>query len=311
MSSPEKKYRLLSYFDQISLNMLEEKDYLTEVSLRQAFKPFLENLLKEAELKKSVFSIVFMDLDHFKKINDKHGHLFGDEVLKYIGSILRLSFQDLPCKIFRYGGDEFLLVFPDRTCRETKKMIQLLKYNMLHRPILFKNKFFRITASYGIASYPLDAITADDLVKKSDVALYFSKHQGRNHITLASEVHRRRMINKLILLLELVFCAWLVWTTRADIANAWKLTETVIVQIKDKVLEKNYDKITLNSGVVLRGTIVQETHKTLTISQNTKHGPVAVFLQKSEISSKAYGSKTSSEKRFREYTLQSPNPHDE
>ncbi|MDD3295672.1 MAG: GGDEF domain-containing protein [Geobacteraceae bacterium] len=311
MNVPENKNRLISRFSEINLKILEEKDYLTEVSLRSAFKPFLEGLIKESESQKKTFSIVFMDLDHFKKINDKYGHLFGDEVLKYIGSSLRLSFEGIPCQIFRYGGDEFLLVLPDKTGQEAKKMVQLLKYNMMHRPILFKNKFFKITSSYGIASYPVDGTTVEDLIRKSDTALYFSKHQGRNYITLFNEIIRRRIIRHLIQALKLLLCAWLVWATRAEIAVSFKLTGTIISQMIDKTQEKNRDKVVLKNGSVVQGTIINETHKALTISYRTKDGPAAMFILKSEISSKTYGLKTSSRKRFEEYTRQSPNPHDE
>jgi diguanylate cyclase (GGDEF)-like protein len=311
MNFAEKKNLSQPTWRGVNLDVLEGKDYLTEVSLRASFRPFLKELIDAAESAKKNFAIVFMDLDRFKKFNDKYGHLFGDEILKYVGSSLRLSFQEVPCKIFRYGGDEFILVFPDKTAKEAQRMVQLLKYNMQRRPVLFKGRFFKITASYGIANYPSDGTTIDDLVKKSDVGLYFSKRQGRNYVTLAGEVRNRKVLNLAILIFSFVLYTILFLVGRPIIERYLDNAIAVINQINTNIQYKNLDTVTLKDGTVMRGEIAHETYRSLTLNRRTVHGILSMYLAKSEVMDKTYGLKTASRDRYEEYVRENPNPHNE
>ena len=124
--------------------MLEEaqKDFLTGFYLRESLKPFLEKLMLDSSIKKRHFSVALIDLDHFKRFNDKFGHNFGDEILKYAVSTIRLTFQGIQSYFFRYGGDEFIVVFPEKGPRETFNLIRKCSYNLNHRLFLYKNKFY-------------------------------------------------------------------------------------------------------------------------------------------------------------------------
>lgn len=307
-SSPKKAFSFSSW-DEISPSMFEEKDFLTEVFLRSSLEPFLQSLIQAAEKTGGNFSLVFMDLDRFKKINDKYGHLFGDDVLRYVGSSLRLSFQGIPCRIFRYGGDEFIIVFPHKVTREARQLVQILKHTLAHRPILFRNKLFKISASYGIATYPADATTVEDVLKKADMALYFSKHQGRNCVIAAGEVHGRRILNKVIISVCFILGVSLSWINQEPVIRFLRKSVWEINHFTETVRQKNSDKVVLKDGMVIYGEIVNETNHALTISYRANNEIVHLFLEKTKIREKTYGRKTSSRERFEEYLKRNPNPH--
>ncbi|MBF0386544.1 MAG: GGDEF domain-containing protein [Candidatus Omnitrophica bacterium] len=291
------------------MDVSPEKDYLTEVYLRAAFVPYLQGLILESEGAGKAFSLVFMDLDHFKKINDNYGHPFGDEVLKYIGSSLRLSFQGIPSRVFRYGGDEFILVFPGTIGREAQRLVQLLRSNLDRRPILYKNKLFKVTSSYGIASYPADGKTVEALLKQADIALYFSKHRGRNVVSQASEVPSRQVVHKTIVLTTLAMCllfAWVNWQfLRQNFQEAVRITSLMVEQVR----EIDLDMVLLNDGTIMRGKIQHETDRTLTIQYKTTDGLESFYAEKSEVKRKTYGLKTPKSRRYDETRRQNPNPH--
>lgn len=309
MPLPEKR-DISNPFLKITPEDFEEKDYLTEVFLRSGFNFYLENLILKTEKEQSSFSVAFIDLDRFKKFNDKYGHLFGDEVLKYIGSSLRLTFQGIPCKIFRYGGDEFVVIFPGKSASEAKRLVQLLKHNMSHRPVLYKGKFFKLTASYGIASYPNDGMTADNLVKRADMAQYISKSGGRNLVTLASDIKTRRIYRVLLFSLKLLTCILLLAFLQ-PIVTRWTQETMRILAFQLVAWDKDKDRIVLTDGRIFQGQINQETFSSLTLMRETKEGRISMYFEKSQIEEKIYGKKTHSKERFDAYLKEHPNPHHE
>lgn len=166
-----------------------EKDSLTKCYTRNALYPFLEKLRIEYCVAKKPFSLMLFDLNHFKVLNDKHGHLFGDEALKYFSSTLRLSLEgeftaSLADKfVFRFGGDEFIIVFPGRTAAQVYPIaVNILKI-IKNRNFLFMGRVFRMSFSGGIATFPNDAETMEKLIENADKAMYFSKKYGFSKIT--------------------------------------------------------------------------------------------------------------------------------
>src|SRR3989338_1580528 len=106
---------------------------------------------------KKPFSVLILDVDHFKSFNDKYGHLYGDEVLKYFSSSLRLDLEDEENVPFRFGGDEFIMVFPNKTPNDAYHLAIRLRKNIRTRSCLIKGKQVSVTFSGGVASYPADA----------------------------------------------------------------------------------------------------------------------------------------------------------
>ena len=164
-----------------------QKDFLTGFFLRNYLNEFLDYFPRDENKKTAAFSIALIDLDKFKKFNDTYGHDCGDEILKHVTNNFREVLKD-DCYYFRLGGDEFLIVFPNKSPKETYKLMRLCARSMVLRPFFYKNRFFKLAFSCGISTCPLDATRASDLLKKADEAMYYSKKCGRNRTTVASRI---------------------------------------------------------------------------------------------------------------------------
>jgi diguanylate cyclase (GGDEF)-like protein len=166
-----------------------EKDNLTKCYTRNALFPFLKKLKGEYGISKRCFSVMLLDLNHFKTMNDKHGHMFGDEALKYFSSTLRLSLEREPSDsvadkfVFRFGGDEFIIAFPGRNSSQVYPIAVGILKIIKDRNFLFMGNTFRMSFSAGIATYPDDADTVEGLIENADKAMYFSKKSGFSKIT--------------------------------------------------------------------------------------------------------------------------------
>jgi diguanylate cyclase (GGDEF)-like protein len=134
------------------------------------------------------FSVVFFDLDHFKQVNDTYGHLVGSKVLRETADIVKNCLRDIDVAT-RYGGDEFVLLLP-----ESDREAALIVTNRLRDAInahSFANEVdmdIRLTASFGIATYPLDATTKVDILRLADNAMYHVKETTRNGVATASDL---------------------------------------------------------------------------------------------------------------------------
>ena len=132
------------------------------------------------------FSVVFLDLDHFKAVNDTHGHLVGSRLLWLIGDLIR-SHLRLIDYAFRYGGDEFVLVLPQTPKDRALQVVQRLKELLTAKPFEAGDGILvNVTASFGIATYPEDGDTRKALIAGADQAMYAAKGRGRNRIDLAA-----------------------------------------------------------------------------------------------------------------------------
>lgn len=266
-------------------------DSLTGCFVRGALNPFLERLIIETRAKGESFSVALIDLDHFKKFNDKFGHIFGDEILKYATSTIRLTFFIDQCYFFRYGGDEFIGVFLGTELKEILHLSQQCNYNLLHRPFLRANKLYKITMSCGIACFPGDATTIEGLIKKADEAMYFSKRCGRNLVTLASRI-RYIKFRRIVLLITSVII--ILYSTLLFYQLSFKkIIQPVVRQIQNiKITTKpsSLDTVVLKSGVVLQGYIVNEDEDKITLNLYLDKGEGLTNFNKSEIAQIKYGS---------------------
>ena len=159
-----------------------DKDTITGLLLRRAFSEQLSAILAEAERINCNFSICLLDVDHFKKVNDNHGHLAGDRVLADLGQLLSRRFRVDDIR-GRWGGEEFILAFK----REKKETIHKAVDRVLEefRGLEFESDSgtkFNCSFSGGLATYPDDGETIFDLVQAADQRLYVAKENGRNQI---------------------------------------------------------------------------------------------------------------------------------
>jgi diguanylate cyclase (GGDEF)-like protein len=166
------------------LTRLAALDPLTEAYNRRTFIELAERELARARRYRQPMGLMFLDLDHFKMINDNHGHLAGDEVLRQIKKVAEscLRQQDV---FGRYGGEEFCVLVPDTDLAGTQVIAERLRQGIENSaPHLPGGKPLRITASIGVSAIPagLDAINFDNLIEYADLALYQAKKQGRNRV---------------------------------------------------------------------------------------------------------------------------------
>lgn len=131
---------------------------------------------------KTSVSLIFMDIDYFKRINDQYGHLIGSKVLVEMGQLLLKSLRSVDI-VARYGGDEFVIVLPQTTPSAAAVIAERMRKSIEQNTFLKKEGFaLKLTASFGVASYPESARSKEELIKIADEAMYSVKHQTRNAV---------------------------------------------------------------------------------------------------------------------------------
>ena len=161
-------------------NMLY-RDTLTGISNRLHLEILMERLLFDTYTKDHRFAMLFLDLDHFKHINDTLGHDIGDLLLQQIAHNINSVVR--PNDIFaRIGGDEFVIIFRDVDKIELLHILEQLMA-LIHQPWMINEYELSVTASIGVVRYPEDGTSTVDLMKSADIAMYKSKSRGRNNFT--------------------------------------------------------------------------------------------------------------------------------
>ena len=173
------------------------QDALTGLPNRLLFNDRLENTIKEAHRTGEMFSVLFVDLDRFKNINDSLGHSVGDQVLMAVAKRLRNSVRASDT-VARYAGDEFTMILRhiiqrDDVMRIAEKIVRVMEVPLT----LADGAELHITASIGVSFYPDDATSAERLLKHADVAMYSAKGMGRNnfqsYVAVPEESHQQRL----------------------------------------------------------------------------------------------------------------------
>jgi diguanylate cyclase (GGDEF)-like protein len=155
-------------------------DALTGLPNRRAADETLKRMVAQAGRTLSPLSAVLLDLDHFKQINDIHGHEQGDEVLAAVGSILAGCVRESDFAA-RFGGEEFLLLLPDTAREQAAVLAEKLRSAIAGARL----PIGQVTASLGVASFPEDGLDAEQLLRRADGALYLAKDHGRDRVELA------------------------------------------------------------------------------------------------------------------------------
>lgn len=156
-------------------------DFLTGILNRNAIYNILKKELSRAKRIESFVSIVMIDLDHFKSINDIHGHQTGDTVLKESANVIKESLRQYD-EVGRYGGEEFLVVLPNTNHNNALIIAERIRDSINNHPILIDNKTLSISASLGVSVINNNYDKLDEFINTSDKALYNAKKNGRNRI---------------------------------------------------------------------------------------------------------------------------------
>ncbi|SEE44604.1 GGDEF domain-containing protein [Pseudomonas anguilliseptica] len=159
------------------------RDPLTETGNRIAMQQTLKREVDIARRTLQPLSVLMVDIDHFKRINDTHGHLIGDQALKAVASALKDSLRNVDM-VFRFGGEEFMVLLSN-TSRESASMVgERLRMAVLGIQYLVENRAIELSVSLGCASL-LPGESMESLLRRADNALYVSKRDGRNRLSMA------------------------------------------------------------------------------------------------------------------------------
>jgi len=165
---------------------LATTDALTGIYNRLYFQEKLSKELKIAHENDYPLSFVIFDIDHFKKFNDNYSHLVGDKVLKIITSVVRNSIRRSDI-LARYGGEEFVVIFPNMDIERAQETCEMLRKKIEETPVKTRDLSLSVTVSFGVANYPLNAYSEENLIKAADRALYRAKDAGRNQVAVSDE----------------------------------------------------------------------------------------------------------------------------
>ncbi len=160
-------------------------DALTGLANRILFNDRLEQSLKKAKRSNTKIAVLFIDLDHFKEINDSLGHAVGDDILKIIASRLNGAIRNED-SIARLGGDEFVVMIDSLTQGQNASLLAQKILTVLAEPITLEGHILYVSSSIGISIYPDDGTNINDLLKFADAAMYKAKDEGRNNFQFYS-----------------------------------------------------------------------------------------------------------------------------
>lgn len=184
--APLFEYRALTTL--LQLDIAEEKlkitstiDDLTQAYNRRHFFEVAGQELARAKRYGGIFSVAIMDIDNFKSINDKYGHLAGDQILREVSGICDKNIR-LPDIFARYGGDEFIFLFPQTNKEKAREGLERVRASISKHLSHYENFEIKTNVSIGIAEFSSKASLIDDVLKEADKSLYQAKHNGGDKI---------------------------------------------------------------------------------------------------------------------------------
>lgn len=287
--------------------MLEQaaRDWLTDFLMKESLNPFLEELIADSRLNKKRFLLGVVDVDHLKRFNDKFGHVCGDQLLKYTANTIYMTFCKHRCYFFRYGGDEFVLVFPDERMSEVVGLFRECNQSFFRHPFYFKNRMFRITVSSGLSVFPDDGETGEELIKKADEAMYLSKRYGRNNIIAAGRIKYLKILRFFIVGLCAVIIAGsayilyhmvfkeVVKPAVSQFTNIKIVTQptATVVTVSGPVQVADLDEIIFKSGKTVNGKVLGESGGKIIVRVYIENGEASMAIDKKDILTIKYGKK--------------------
>jgi two-component system cell cycle response regulator len=188
--------RRVSDLSNKNMELVAENRVLAEISARDSLTGLynrwyvlekIESEINRSLRHRSPMALLLLDLDHFKNVNDTYGHLAGDQVLQFVGRLLKES-----CRVYdvpgRYGGEEFCLLLPETTLRSTPRVAERIRHRLETTEMALTGASVVVTASIGIAGIDNESsdpvLSPGMLIERADRALYLAKNQGRNRVAM-------------------------------------------------------------------------------------------------------------------------------
>ncbi|WCG34614.1 GGDEF domain-containing protein [Companilactobacillus farciminis] len=179
--------RMLFRDDRLKARLAEvaSHDALTKALNYSAYETEVKYLFKNSKDNNLSFSMVMFDIDHFKRVNDTYGHLAGDRVLQHTVDVVQtvLNANDSSVKLYRTGGEEFNVLFPNYDLEGTQTIVEEIFTALNHLKVTFDDKEIEISVSMGVSQISNKDVTPNDFYKRVDNNLYYSKKHGRMQIT--------------------------------------------------------------------------------------------------------------------------------
>ncbi|MEP1217360.1 MAG: GGDEF domain-containing protein [Marinobacter sp.] len=170
------------------LQQLSDTDQLTNISNRRSLDRYLKHTFQRAIVDGKSIALLLIDVDHFKPVNDTHGHQAGDDCLKEIAGRIQAHSRWPADMVARYGGEEFCVVLPDTDEQTAVMVAERVREGVEAKPIATRVGPLELTISLGVhAAVPAPEDTSEGFLERADQALYRSKQEGRNRVTLYSE----------------------------------------------------------------------------------------------------------------------------
>ena len=173
-------------------------DALTNLANRTLFRDRLIQSLEKAKRNKTILALFFIDLDHFKEINDSLGHSVGDEILKIVSIRLEESIREID-SVARIGGDEYTIILENLKDTQSAALVATKLLDVLVQPIKIKEQTLYISSSIGISIYPDDSDSVENLLKFSDAAMYRAKYEGRNNYQFYSKEMTQNAVQRVLM----------------------------------------------------------------------------------------------------------------
>jgi two-component system, cell cycle response regulator len=157
-------------------------DGLTKIYNHRFFQELFEKEYKRSDRYNTIFSLIMLDIDHFKRVNDTYGHLCGDEILKGLANLIKSCLRSMDI-VARYGGEEFAVLLPETNGPEAYQTAERIRRSVEDTTFMGTEQGLKVTVSQGVATYPSEGVhERQDIIAKADGALYEAKENGRNKV---------------------------------------------------------------------------------------------------------------------------------
>lgn len=177
------KHFTLLHFREVETKLLElsNRDEVTNLYNQRKLLSDLDQAIARFEENEIPFSLLFIDIDHFKQVNDNHGHLMGSHLLVQVGDVIKSTVRQID-SVYRYGGDEFVVLLPKATADDGMKIGQRILEVIKSSEFVFEDQIRHLSVSIGVSDSNGRAKTREDVIKQADMMMYTAKKSGRGQV---------------------------------------------------------------------------------------------------------------------------------